>query len=165
LALCNWDDTPRRVSLPLAGAGIRGERFLTYDVWGERPLPDVTTAIEAEVAAHDVVVVAVRPVTTRAQVLASSRHVVQGAVDILEEEWDQPTRTLRVKSGALDARPYTVTVAVPKGLVPGACTADVPCNTHRLPSGHLVLEWPGSATVQEISWTVRFRAAPRAPAR
>lgn len=163
LALFNWDDAPRKVSLPLASAGIRGERFHAHDVWGERPLPEVTATVEAEVAGHDVLVVALRAVSTRAQVLASSRHVVQGALDILEEEWDQPTRTLRVKSGALGARPYTVTVAVPKGLVQGACTADVPCNTHQLPTGHLVLEWPGSETVQEISWTVRFRTLPRAP--
>jgi hypothetical protein len=68
---------------------------------------------------------------------------------------------LSARSGRLDARPYAVTIAVPRGLVAGACTADVPCTSRRLPGGQLVLEWPGSATASELAWSVRFRAAAR----
>ena len=164
LGLFNWDDEPRKVSVALAaagGAGLRGERFHVYDVWGERVLPDVTTTLEAELRGHDVLVASLRPVATRPQILGTNRHVVQGAVDIVEEAWEAATRTLKGRSSGLDARPYAVTVSVPRGLVPGACTADVPCSTRRLPGGQLVIEWPGAATMQEVSWSVKFRAAAR----
>jgi hypothetical protein len=164
VALCNWEDAARMIAVPLRPAGISGERFHAYDVWGERPLADVTGTLEAEVPAGDALVVALRAAASRPQLLATSRHVVQGAVDILEEEWDAETRTLKVRSGKLDARPYTVTIAVPRGLVAGPCTADVPCTSRRLPGGQLVLEWPGPASVRELAWSVRFRPAAR-PAR
>ena len=160
IGVFNWDDEPRKIAVALAAAGVRGERFHAYDVWGERALPDVTTTLEVEVPARDVVVAALRPASTsRAQVLGTSRHVVQGAVDILEEQWDQATRTLQVRSGKLDGRPYTVTVSVPRGSVPGPCTTEVPCTTRRLPGGQLVIEWPESETVRELAWSVQFRAA------
>ncbi len=160
IGLFNWDDTAREIALAPAAAELRGTRFHAYDVWNEQPLPDVTTSLEVEVPGRDVVVVALRPASTsRAQVLATSRHVVQGAVDILEEKWDQATRTLQVRSGKLDGRPYTVTISVPRGSVPGPCTADVPCTTRRLPGGQLVLEWAATETVQDFGWSVKFPAA------
>lgn len=160
VALVNWDDDPRKLRLALGAARIAGDRFTAYDVWGARPLRDVTEAMEAEVGGRDVLVVALRAAASHPRVIGSTRHVVQGAVDIASESWDAATRTLRVRAQALDARPYAVTVAVPRGLVPGTCTAAPACTMRRLESGHVVLEWPGSATTREIEWALPFRAPP-----
>ena len=160
LGVFNWDDTPRKMSVPLAAAGLRGERFHAYDVWGERALSDVTTTLDVEVPGRDVMIVALRPASTaRAQLLGTSRHVVQGAVDIVDEQWDAGTRSLQVTSGRLDGRPYAVTVTVPRGSTPGPCTSDVACTTRRLATGQLVIEWPAAATARDLKWSVRFRAA------
>ena len=160
LGVFNWDDAPRTIAVPLTAAGLRGERFHAYDAWGERALPDVTTTLDVPVPGRDVMIVSLRPATTaRAQILGTSRHVVQGAIDILDEQWDATNRTLQVTSGRLDKRPYTVTVAVPRGSTPGPCTSDVACTTRRLPGGQLVIEWPATETPQDIKWSVRFRAA------
>src|SRR2546422_2132257 len=60
--------------------------------------------------------IAIRPAVARPQVIGTTRHVVQGVVDVADETWDPTTRTLKAKSTNLDGRAYAVTIAVPKGL-------------------------------------------------
>jgi hypothetical protein len=99
-------------------------------------------------------------------VIGTTRHIIQGAIDITDEHWDATTRTLTAKSVKLDGRAYAVTVAVPRsdrGLRPGVCTSDVACTVRRVQSGnavHAVIEWP-QGTTQDISWSLTFRNAVR----
>jgi len=86
---------------------------------------------------------------------------VQGAVDIADEVWEAATRTLKAKAVNLDSRAYAVTVAVPKGMRPGACKADVPCTVRRLESGHAVLEWAAGGDGRDIHWELSFRPVNR----
>jgi hypothetical protein len=160
VVLVNWEEEPRTVAEALVGLGIRAARFVAYDVWAERPLPDVQQTLKATVAPHTALTVALRPATTHPQVIGTTRHVIQGAIDIAEERWDQATRTLTAKALQLDGRAYAVTVAVPRGLRPGVCKSEVPCTVRRLPSGHAVIEWP-QGTAQDVSWSLTFRSATR----
>lgn len=156
LVLVNWGEEPRVVSQPLAALGITGARFPAYDVWAERPLTDVQQTLQATVAPHSALTVALRAAAARPQVIGTTRHVIQGAIDIAEERWDAATRTLTVQSVKLDGRPYAVTVAVPRGLRPATCKADVPCTVRRLPSGHAVIEW-AAGTVEDMQWQLSVR--------
>ncbi|HYT69960.1 MAG TPA: hypothetical protein VEK78_01180, partial [Gemmatimonadales bacterium] len=65
------------------------------------------------------------------------------------------------KSANLDGTAYAVTIAVPKGMRPGACKADVPCAVKRLESGHAVLEWAAGADGRDIKWELSFRSPAR----
>jgi hypothetical protein len=162
--LVNWGDEPQTVQQPLAALGISGAaRFAAYDVWRELPRADVTNTIDASVAPHSCLAIALRPALTRPQVVGTTRHVVQGSIDLADERWTATGRTLSAKAINLDGRPYAVTVAVPRALRPGACTADVPCTVRRLESGHAVIEWP-AGTTGDVSWTLGFRAASSRPA-
>src|SRR5216117_3587757 len=96
------------------------------------PYTTLFRSLAARLDPHSGLTVALRPAAARPQVIGSTRHVVQGAVDIVDETWDAGTRTLRAKSVNLDGRKYAVTIAVPKGMRPGRCTADVPCTVNRL---------------------------------
>jgi hypothetical protein len=92
------------------------------------------------------------------QVVGTSRHVVQGSVDLVEERWDAATRTLHGRSTALDGRAYTVTIAVPSSLGEAAtdCRADLPCTLRATPAGGLALVWPAGSDGRDLTWTVRF---------
>jgi hypothetical protein len=166
VVLVNWEEEPRPVAQALAALGIpaggggTSARFVAYDVWAERPLADVQQTLKATVAPHATLTVALRPVTTHPQVIGTTRHVIQGAIDIADERWDPTTRTLAAKSVKLDGRGYAVTVAVPRGLRPGVCKSDAPCTMRRLQSGHAVIEWP-QGTAQDVSWSLTFRSATR----
>jgi hypothetical protein len=162
LALLNWDDEPRTVAQSLAALGISGRRFAAYDVWAERPMAELSQTLAATIAPHSTLTVALRSAATRPQIIGTTRHIVQGAIDIGEERWDAATRTLHGKSVNLDGRPYAVTIAVPRGLRPRSCKSDVACTFKRLDTGHAVIEWPPPAgTANDLDWTVAFGSAAR----
>jgi hypothetical protein len=155
--LVNWEDESQDVSLPLAALGITGARFDAYDVWRDAPSASLTDALPLTLEPQSTRVIAIRPAAARPQVIGSTRHVVQGAVDIAEETWDQATRTLKAKATNLDGRAYAITISVPKELTPGACKADVPCSVTRLASGHAVLQWAAGGDGRDIAWELTFR--------
>src|SRR5205807_9061848 len=92
--------------------GIKGAKFDAYDVWRDAPVTDLKDFTLEPRSARTV---AIRPAVARPQVIGTTRHVVQGAVDVADETWDPTTRTLKAKSTNLDGRAYAVTIAVPKG--------------------------------------------------
>jgi hypothetical protein len=158
VAVVNWEDEPQDVSLPLAALGIVGAKFDGYDVWRDTAVTDVTDSLTFTLEPRSARTLAIRPAVARPQVIGTTRHIVQGAVDIADETWDATTRKLKAKSTNLDGRAYAVTIAVPKGLRPGACKADVPCTVRRLESGHAVLQWAAGGDGRDIKWELSFRS-------
>ena len=163
VALVNWDDQPRESTVIPSTLGISGRRFAVYDVWRDAPLPDVTTQIAATVPARTALVLSLRSGAARPQVIGTTRHLVQGAIDVADETWDPRTRTLRARAMRRDDRAYRVTIAVPQGMRPAACESERPCTMTRLPSGHVTLEWPApeSRPSGDVAWQIRFRAVTR----
>lgn len=166
VALVNWDDEPQQVAVALAPLGIPGDggggaTFNAYDVWRDAPLPDLKDTLAATLDPHSTLTVAIRAASARPQVIGTTRHIVQGAVDISDETWSAETRTLRAKSINLDSRRYAVTIALPKAMRPGTCKADIPCTVRRLQSGHAVLEWPAGGDGRDIRWELSVRPASR----
>jgi hypothetical protein len=159
VVLVNWEDDTRAVAEPLAALGIGGARFAAYDVWRDVPLPDATDSLAATLEPRSALVVALRPAAARPQVIGTTRHLVQGAVDIVDETWEAATRTLHAKSANLDGRAYAVTITVPKGMRPGVCKADVPCTVKRLETGHAVIQWAAGGDGRDIKWELSFRSA------
>jgi hypothetical protein len=165
VALVNWEDEPREASAALGALGIAGAQFAAYDVWRDAPLPSPKDALTARLDPHSVLAVALRAAAAHPQVIGTTRHLVQGAVDVVDESWDARTRTLRAKSVNLDSREYRVTITVPKGLRPGTCEADVPCSVHTLDSGHTVLTWPAGGDGRDVHWALAFRSGAAAARR
>jgi hypothetical protein len=140
---------------------MNGGRWHAYDVWADVLLPDATERLATRLAPHTAWVVALRTAVAYPQVVGTTRHVVQGAVDLSTETWDAATRTLKGRSVNLDGRPYAVTIAVPQGLRPGECTADLPCVVRTSASGHAVIEWADGSQGKDIEWELSFRKTPR----
>lgn len=155
--LVNWEDESRDVSVPLAALGITGARFDAYDPWRDAPTAPLTDLLAVTLEPQSARVIAIRPTAARPQIIGTTRHVVQGAVDVADETWDQATRTLKAKATNLDSRAYAVTISVPKGIRPGTCKADVPCSVRRLETGHVVLEWAAGGDGRDIRWELSFR--------
>lgn len=126
LAAVNWDEAPRRMATDLAAIGLAGP-LTVYDVWRERRGPDVDGRWSGLVAARSATVVSLRRRTRWPCVIGTTRHVVQGAVDLGDERWDARARVLRGQGLRLDGRPYAVTIALPAGFEARSCRADVGC--------------------------------------
>ena len=158
VVLVNWEDEAQEIALPLAALGIGGVRCNAYDVWRDTPLADPKDTIATTLEPRSALTVALRPASLHPQVIGTTRHVVQGAVDLVDETWEAATRTLRAKAVNLDSRAYAVTIAVPKGMRAGACKANVSCTVRRLESGHAVLEWAAGGDGRDITWELTFRS-------
>lgn len=158
--IVNWDDAAAEVIVPLGTLGLAGGRYAAYDVWGDAPLPDVTDAITATLEPHQTLVVALRQAALAPQVIGTTRHVVQGAVDITDETWDPAARVLGARSANLDGRAYAVTVAVPRGFTFSGLTSEVTGTVRTLPTGHLLLEWP-EGTKGDVLWRLGFAGGAR----
>ncbi|MEK7667094.1 MAG: hypothetical protein AAB409_00405, partial [Gemmatimonadota bacterium] len=119
-------DAERRMAIDLGAHGIRGP-LLAYDVWRDARVADVDGRWSGLVAPRSATVIALRRKPRAPCVLGTTRHVVQGAVDIEEERWDARRRVLSARSVRLDDRPYAVTIALPAGFRARACRADAVC--------------------------------------
>ena len=171
LGAVNWDDEPQRMTLDLAGLGLAGP-LAVYDVWRDARAPDVDGRWAGLVAPHSATVLSLRRRTRRPCVIGSTRHVVQGAVDLVDEEWDAGERVLRARAVGLDARPYAVTLALPAGFEAAECRGDVACrleegdagagSEHTRTTGPAYAGAPRSvrlvfpAPKREVSWEVAF---------
>src|SRR5258705_6866835 len=87
VAVVNWEDEPLDVSLPLAALGVTGARFDAYDVWRDAPVTDLKDSLTLTLEPRSARTIALRPAVARPQVVGTTRHVVQGAVDITDETW------------------------------------------------------------------------------
>jgi hypothetical protein len=161
VVMANWEDEPQAVSLPLAALGITGNKFTAYDVWRDAALADLEDTLIATLEPRSARTLALRAVAARPQVIGTTRHVVQGAIDVTDEAWDAATRTLSATSINLDGRAYAVTLAVPKGLRPARWQANVACSMRRLDAGQVVLAWPAGGDGRDITWELTFKPAAR----
>jgi Melibiase len=166
VVLANWEDTPAESAVPLATLGLAAARYHAYDVWRGVPLPEVTETVRATLAPRSGATIALRPAARHPQVVGTTRHVVQGTLDLAGEAWDWATRVLRGRAIHRNGRAYAATLAVPPTL--RAARADarraaggqtVPCTLRALESGHVVLEWPAGGDEGDVDWTVTFRPA------
>lgn len=156
LAAINWDEVPQRLSLPLADHGIRGP-LAAYDVWEGTRRDDVQGHVTLSLPPHGATVLSLRRPRRAPFVLGSTRHVVQGVVDLEDERWDARRRVLSARAVLLDDRPYVVTIALPPGFRPTEATcapdAEISVNVAERGAARLTLPKPPGA---EVDWSVRF---------
>jgi alpha-galactosidase len=115
-------DEARTYTVALADLGLDPSAdYLAHEFWSETFLGVVSGDFTHEVGAHGHAVVALRPVLGHPQLLGTNRHFTQGATDLVEETWDEASRTLaltfRVDAGSAEAVPfeYRVRVYAPTG--------------------------------------------------
>ncbi|HWZ27079.1 MAG TPA: hypothetical protein VNX15_00865, partial [Gemmatimonadales bacterium] len=86
--MINWNDSQddERI-LRLADVGLSAGAYVAYDVWSGTPLP-AADPFHFTLEPHDCRVLGVRPRANHPQVIGTTRHVIQGAVDLRDEHWD-----------------------------------------------------------------------------
>jgi len=156
LAAVNWEDAPRRLTLSLAEHGVRGP-LAAFDVWEGTRLDDVEGRVSLDLPAHGCTVLSLRRPRRVPYVLGANRHVVQGVMDLEDEQWDGEQRTLSGHAVLLDDRPYQVTFALPPGFHPAGATCDpsaeISVGVVDRRAARLRIEKPPAA---ELDWSVMF---------
>jgi hypothetical protein len=83
LAVFNWSDEPATLPVPLAYGATH-----VFDAWERRYLGALSGALEMQLAAHGCTLFSLRPALDHPQLVGTSFHLLQGAVEVADEDWD-----------------------------------------------------------------------------
>jgi hypothetical protein len=118
---------------------------------------DVYGRVTLSLPPHATTVLSLRRPRRTPFVLGSTRHVVQGVLDLEDERWDRRQRVLSAGAVLLDDRPYEVTIALPAGFHPkeARCepAAEITVDSAERGAARLRLPRPPGA---ELEWSVQF---------
>ncbi len=89
--------------------------YLVYDYWKKEFVGEVLTSFSARLRPFASNIFAVRKRLGRPQVISTSRHISQGAVDLVSLEWDAEKKVLSGVSKVVSGDPYEIAIYVPDG--------------------------------------------------
>jgi alpha-galactosidase len=137
------------------------KRYLAFDFWKQRFVGELTGELAVRVAPGGVTLLALHAATGTPQLLATSRHVAQGAVEIEDVRWNETERCLTgVSTGPLGsahdvfvhlpgAHPWTWQNPAPFRDYPGYTTKLVDSNVVRV---HVRFE-----AASRVPWKIDLR--------
>jgi hypothetical protein len=85
-------DAARNLSVDLAALGMNGT-YLARDFWSGEVI-EVSGTLSRTVQPHSVQLFALREKLDRPQFIGDNRHILQGAVEVIDLAWDDGSRTL-----------------------------------------------------------------------
>ena len=160
IGVFNWGSQEQKFDYPLERLGLdAGPDYVAFDYWRNTLLPLVKGRLQIAVPGESCSVLAVRPRSAHPQLLSTSRHITQGIVDVLEETWDQASRTLRGRSRLVGGDTYELRVAADAkaiAITPSPKDPGAAVKASMKQEGSLVratLEAPASG---EVRWSIRF---------
>ncbi len=118
LARLSWSALPaaqvtfRDLGLP---AGPR-QRYLVYEFWTRRLLGTFRASFTAPAQpAKAARVYAIRRLLERPQIVSTNRHITQGGVDLLQENWSAAAKRLSGESAVVAGGRYRIVLHLPAG--------------------------------------------------
>ena len=125
VALFNWTDEAAEVGFDFAELGLDADKcYAIYEFWIDEFQDVFETGFSMEVPPHAVRLLAVHEDRPFPQILSTDRHVTQGAVDLLDEAWDEDAKTLTARVKLVGGHPTTLTVLLPEGMALDTVSAD-----------------------------------------
>ena len=92
----------------------KGE-YLVFDFINQKFLGCMSDRVKLELQPNESRILCIRQKRNRPQILSTSRHISQGAVEIGEMQWDEVRGMLYVSCEVLEHEPYILTVYIPQG--------------------------------------------------
>ncbi|MFX0098398.1 MAG: glycoside hydrolase family 36 protein [Candidatus Hodarchaeota archaeon] len=161
LGVFNWEGTEEEREVSLLDCGLEAkddQPLVAFEFWSNKMLAPFTGGLKINVKKHACKILSIKPVLERPQVISTSRHLLQGIVDLLEEKWESDT--LFGKSKVVANDPYEIRIHCPGWNLESFTLVGLKDDsniTHRsIKEGDLVritVESPRSLT---ISWQARF---------
>lgn len=110
----NWEKQPQEIGASLARMGLNPDaEYVAYDYWQDKLVPRLRDSMSLTVAGESCRVLAVRSLSDVPQLLSTSRHVTQGIVDVVKEQWSDSARTLSGVSQVIGDEDYELRIVLP----------------------------------------------------
>jgi len=159
VGLYNWRDAAQTLTLdfPLRLEVAPDQPMLVYDVWNDTVLGEHTGSLALQIPAQDVRVVVIAPKTTVPRVLATTRHITGGAMDLVQCSWDAGVQRLTGTSTHLvTGVPYTLVLYCPPGFSVQSAYAGPAAMQVQQSTGGVTRVTLASPAATTVSWTVNF---------
>ena len=120
LALFNTGEEQAVISTAISGDRVDNAlgldpsaHYHAYEFWTDRYLGNHpgTARVEYKLAPLHCAMISLRKVQPHPQVVSTSRHVLQGWVDLTEVRWDDQTKTLSGVAHVIGGEPFTIIIA------------------------------------------------------
>lgn len=151
----NTSNTPQQVHISLQqDLNLEPGEYLVFDFLHQKFLGNMTDTITIALNPCESRVLRVQKKQNRPQILGTSRHISQGAVEIEQAAWDCSDNTLTIGCQTIPDDPYDITLFVPQGYTPA--TASLQLVEQTVCGGNVYrLRIPGEADGQ-FSTTLSF---------
>ena len=98
--------------------GLDPATYLIYDYCSDRLLHESTDTCCITLEPRQTALYAVHPKQNIPQVISSSRHLLQGAVELEDATWISQDNALTIQCTTVPDYPYHITLFVPEGYIP-----------------------------------------------
>ncbi len=117
--LLNMQDCDAKYTVNLQNElHIEDGEYLVFDFWNKKLLGIYDKEIELSLTSHASAVCAVRRVIGKPQIASTSRHLSQGAADLISVCWDDENLSLTGSSKVVKNDDYQIFIYVPDGYKP-----------------------------------------------
>ena len=168
VALFNSSTKPGTVNLPLSGDRVTtgavgldpAATYYVYDFWRDELVGKVpgTATVKRELGPSLCAMLSVRKAQGNPQVLSTSRHILQGWVDLADVKWDAASKTLSGVAKVIGGEPFKIVLAG-NGLTakkPSAQGGEARLESHPAGADYsvLVLERPENG---DVAWNIQYK--------
>lgn len=167
--LCNNHDRQHSVTVPISGNQAdtgslghdRDARYYLYDFWNDEFLGESqgSQSIVRPLKPHQALTYSLHRKLNHPQFLSTSRHIMQGLLDLAEVKWEQNTLTYSGTAKVVGGEPFVITLAnnghLPTGAKASTGQADITTTGDGL--SKLTLTSDQNA---EIQWSVSWSKTP-----
>jgi len=153
----NWTQTSTTRTLTPALLGLSVKKsYVLYELWQDRYLGEINDSLGLSLEPTSSAILSIHEKISQPFILSTSRHIVSGAIDLADEQWDAKQHTLSVNSHNLLNESYTVVLYVPPGMSLSAVHAPA-ASTVKTDSGGVVrIQFP-NVRQSSFAWKVKFQ--------
>lgn len=151
LGCFNWNGTDNsKLDINPARLGLPAGKYLAVDPQNQTVVHDGDGVFSVEVPPQSVKLVGLYPKLNHPQVVGTSRHITQGAVDLVEVVWEARRNTLSGISNIVKGDPYRIRIHVPHGYrMVGHCES----------AGSLSIHTINPTKTGRLRWSIKFSRA------
>jgi len=155
LARFSWEKPVSDSKVSFSEFGLDpAKEYAVYEFWSKRFLGVFKYSFPVSAQeAKGVCVYAIRERLGRPQILSTSRHISQGAVDLVSVKWSPATKILSGKSKVIKNDPYSMTVLLNGYGKPTSVVVDCKSTEFTLKGDVLVLKVLPKAT-KTVAWSI-----------
>jgi len=111
IGLFNWGDKDDDISVDAERLGLRPDAtYAGFEFWSSRMIPPFKGLLRERLSPRSSRILAVREIADHPLLLGTSRHVTQGAVDVMEEAWNASQQTLSGCGRVVGGNAYEISV-------------------------------------------------------